>query len=621
MTDEAAQPRDADQSRGPASSAPPSPPSPADSDEPTAAVPANEPPAADEPPTAAVPADEPPTAAVPANEPPAADEPPTEPLDVPTAATPQPDPTLIDEPPTTPFAAPAGAGQAPPPPPPGAGQAPPPPPGAGQPPPPPGAGQAPPPPPPGAGQVPPNAPPPWFGAADGPSFSREKLVRPTQGRYVAGVCGAIGRATNTDPVLWRVLLAVLGFFGGVGVLIYLIGWLAIPGETDTASPIESLLGRGRSGMKPLSIVLLGGAAVLTFAFVVNDGFRAALLAAAVLIGAALLLKRGGTSAPAPAAGFPPPPAGDPAGAFTSTAPAASGPAAGMAGGPATATAPSAHPMTPPADSPLPPSPPPFGAPPSGTAAFGAVPPAAPGPPQFAPPTGGYRPPFAPHGPWAGASQQPYTAPQPPRAPKPPKPPRERSKLGRITFFGLIMVMGLMAVLDMAGLSVPVSAYFAAALTTIAFGLIVGAWFGRARGLIALAVVATIGLGISSGLERFGGEVGNNVFRPTSLAGVADRYDFTIGNATLDLRRVDFTDEAQETTVQMKVGQIKVLLPPNVDTTADVRMSDGRAMIFGREWNGQDLSAQAVTDLGRDGTGGGTLKLIVEMNAGNVEVSR
>jgi hypothetical protein len=254
----------------------------------------------------------------------------------------------------------------------------------------------------------------------------------------------------------------------------------------------------------------------------------------------------------------------------------------------------------------PPPPPPGFAPPAG----------------FAPPSGGYRPPFAPHGPWAGASQQPYAAAPPqPRPPKPPKPPRERSKLGRITFFGLIMVIGLLAVLDLAGLSIPVSGYFAAALATVALGLVVGAWFGRARGLIALALVATIGLAISSGLERFGGQVGNNVFRPTSIAGVADRYDFTIGNATLDLRRVDFAGATQETTVQMKVGQVKVLLPPDVDTTADVRMSDGRAMVFGREWNGQDLSARELTDLGRDGAGGGTLKLIVEMNAGNVEVSR
>ena len=192
----------------------------------------------------------------------------------------------------------------------------------------PGAGAPPPPPPPpgagpGAGEVPPTAPPPWFGAPDGPSFTREQLIRPTRGRYVAGVCGALGRATNTDPVLWRVLLAVLGFFGGVGVLIYLIGWIAIPAEGDTASPVESLVGRGRSGMKPASIVLLGAAAVLTFAFVVNDGFRAALLAAAVLVGAALLLKRNGAATAAPAGAPPPPPAAaeQPTAAFATTAPA------------------------------------------------------------------------------------------------------------------------------------------------------------------------------------------------------------------------------------------------------------------------------------------------------------
>jgi phage shock protein PspC (stress-responsive transcriptional regulator) len=514
----------------------------------------------------------------------------------PTAAFNTPDATLVDE---TPAAEP-------PPPPPGAGSTPPP-----------GAGSTPPP---GAG----TAPPPWFGAAGGPSFNRDNLIRPTQGRYIAGVCAAIGRATNTDPVLWRVLLAVLGFFGGVGVLIYLVGWLAIPGENDTASPIESLLGRGRSGMKPPSVVLLGAAAVLTFAFVVNDGFRAALLAAAVLVGAALLLRRTTSTGSVPPAGPPPAATGDPA-AFTSAG-APGMPTAPPAPAPAGATPPTttAAPATPAPGAPLPPEDPMTAPLPPMTP---PAPPADPyqppsPPPGFAPPSGGYRPPFAPHGPWAGTAQQPYAASPPQvRPPKPPKPPREPSKLGRITFSGLIMVMGLLAVLDMAGLSVPVSSYFAAAVATTALGLIVGAWFGRARGLIALAVVATIGLAVSSGVERFGGQVSNNVFRPATAAGIADRYDSTIGNTTLDLRRVDFTGVDQETTVQMKVGQIKVLLPPNVDTTADVRMSDGRAMIFGREWGGNDLAAQAVTNLGRDGTGGGTLKLIIEMNAGNVEVTR
>jgi hypothetical protein len=433
-------------------------------------------------------------------------------------------------------------------------------------------------------------------------------------------------------VLWRVLLVVLGLFGGVGVLIYLIGWLGIQGEGDSVSPIESLLGRGRSTMAPLSVVLLGAATVLTFAFIVRDGFRATLLGGAVLVGVALLIKRNtGNSQsapdPDPAATFPfgsarfdpsrpgPAPAGSapagsapassaaPSSASAGSTPAGSGPAAptaafATAGAPAAATAPPGEPVT----APLPPTPPGYQ------------------PPQFTQPSGGYRPPFAPHGPYAG--RPPYAQADPlPRAPKLPKRPRERSKLGRITFFGLLMVLGLLALTDVAGASVPVSAYFAAVLATIALGLIIGAWFGRARGLIALALVATIGLVISSGVERYGGQVANSDYRPQNISQVADRYDFKLGNVTLDLRAVDFTGAQQDTTVAMNVGQIKVLLPANVDTTASVAMDGGRAVVFGREYNNNSVRALNITDQGSDGTGGGTLRLNIELKTGNVEVSR
>jgi hypothetical protein len=289
-----------------------------------------------------------------------------------------------------------------------------------------------------------------------------------------------------------------------------------------------------------------------------------------------------------AAGVPPTAAGDPTLPFATAAPAA---------------APADEPVTAPLP-PLPPEPP--------TAPFSA-------PPSFAPPTGGYRPPFAPHGPWAG--QQPPPPPMATKAPKPPKPPREKSKLGRITFFGVLLVVGVLALIDTAGFSVPVSAYFAATLATIALGLIVGAWFGRARGLIALALVTTVGLGISSGIERFGGYVTNSLYRPQTVAAIADRYDFKLGNATVDLRNVDFTGAQQETTLEMRAGQLRVLLPANVDTTADVRMENGRTVVFGRESDGRDITGQTLTDLGADGTGGGTLHLIINMGAGNVEVTR
>jgi xanthine/uracil/vitamin C permease (AzgA family) len=169
--------------------------------------------------------------------------------------------------------------------------------------------------------------------------------------------------------------------------------------------------------------------------------------------------------------------------------------------------------------------------------------------------------------------------------------------------------------------VTVSAYFAAALATIGLGLVVGAWFGRARGLIALALLASLGLGISSGAETWGGELGTSSYRPQSITAVADRYDFSFGTATLDLRAVDFTGKEQATTVAMKVGQLRILLPDNVDATTTVQMDGGRARIFGREWEGNEIGTQELTDLGPDGAGGGSLRLNIQLNTGDLEVIR
>jgi phage shock protein PspC (stress-responsive transcriptional regulator) len=422
--------------------------------------------------------------------------------------------------------------------------------------------------------------PPWVSTASA-AWARQQLVRPLQGRYVAGVCGAVARATNTDPVLWRVLLAVLGVLGGTGVLLYLIGWLIIPSEGDTASPIESLLGKGRSGMAPLSVVLLGGAALLTFAFIVNSGARASMLAAAVILGAFLLIKRGGAASfpGAPPAAPPGPPApGQPQAAEEPTVPFVATPAAAPAAEPVT---------TPPAYTPPP-----------------------------APPVGGFRPAFAPHGPFAGHTPPP---PAPPAQPRPPKPPKERSILGRLTFFAVIMVTGLIGAVDMSGVDVDISAYFAAALVTTALGLIVGAWFGRARGLIALALVLSFALGVSSGLERFGREWTPSVYRPTAITAVADQYDFNVGNVTLDLRQVDFAGQTQAIAVNMKLGQLKVLLPEKVDATVEAGVEGGRLVLFGEEF--ADSSYRQAVDLGADGAGGGNLTLNIRVEAGNVEVIR
>ena len=43
-----------------------------------------------------------------------------------------------------------------------------------------------------------------------------------------GVCGGLGRYAERDPAWFRVLFVVATLFGGVGILVYIGLWLAIP---------------------------------------------------------------------------------------------------------------------------------------------------------------------------------------------------------------------------------------------------------------------------------------------------------------------------------------------------------------------------------------------------------
>ena len=54
------------------------------------------------------------------------------------------------------------------------------------------------------------------------------MRRSNNERWVAGVCGGIASATGTDAWLWRLIFALLFFFGGAGLIVYLLLWLFVP---------------------------------------------------------------------------------------------------------------------------------------------------------------------------------------------------------------------------------------------------------------------------------------------------------------------------------------------------------------------------------------------------------
>lgn len=64
-----------------------------------------------------------------------------------------------------------------------------------------------------------------------------KLFRRSRdSRVFAGLCGGLGKYTDTDPILWR-LGAVLLFLltcSGIGWA-YLIAWIVVPKEENNAT--------------------------------------------------------------------------------------------------------------------------------------------------------------------------------------------------------------------------------------------------------------------------------------------------------------------------------------------------------------------------------------------------
>ncbi len=63
----------------------------------------------------------------------------------------------------------------------------------------------------------------------------QPLCRPFQDRMLAGVAAGFARSLGVDVTIVRIVLAVLTVVGGVGVPLYLAGWLLIPEEGSEQS--------------------------------------------------------------------------------------------------------------------------------------------------------------------------------------------------------------------------------------------------------------------------------------------------------------------------------------------------------------------------------------------------
>ena len=91
--------------------------------------------------------------------------------------------------------------------------------------------------------MPPIPPPPPAAGPAGPYGSPEPPPRPplrrsNTNRVLAGVSGGLGEYFGVDPVLFRVLFATSAFFGGVGIIAYLVAWAVIPERGAPSAPLD-----------------------------------------------------------------------------------------------------------------------------------------------------------------------------------------------------------------------------------------------------------------------------------------------------------------------------------------------------------------------------------------------
>ena len=67
---------------------------------------------------------------------------------------------------------------------------------------------------------------------------KRRLYRDPDNRVIGGVCGGLGAYFNMDPVILRIIFVVLFLINGIGLLAYLILWIAVPKAQNTAQRLE-----------------------------------------------------------------------------------------------------------------------------------------------------------------------------------------------------------------------------------------------------------------------------------------------------------------------------------------------------------------------------------------------
>ncbi len=222
---------------------------------------------------------------------------------------------------------------------------------------------------------------------------------------------------------------------------------------------------------------------------------------------------------------------------------------------------------------------------------------------------------APPPPWAPPTEEAY---EPPR-PRPDRGP----KLFGFTVALLAVALGALGLYDTAGGHVVPAAYPALALTVVGAMLLVGAWFGRAGGLIALGLLAALALAVTTGVRNLNVVDGRQVeYRPAGASLVRSDYTLNAGQLTVDLTGVRNPASLDGRTlhVDANVGEIIVVLPPAVAANVDATVSGPGAINLPGAGRG-GINTHLSQQVDAAGTEVARVNLNLDLSVGHIEVRR
>ncbi|WP_459968309.1 PspC domain-containing protein [Nocardioides pyridinolyticus] len=197
-------------------------------------------------------------------------------------------------------------------------------------------------------------------------------------------------------------------------------------------------------------------------------------------------------------------------------------------------------------------------------------------------------------------------------------PRKRGPV--LFWFTLALIalgVGVLGIADVAGAPVADPAYPALAVGICGLMLVVGAFFGRAGGIIALGLAATIGLAGATAAHEVDPDTVTE--RPATAAEVDSSYSLGVGEQRIDLSQVSDLEnlDGRRITVDADLGAIDITLPEGVRAIVDARIHGvGGIRLFGNERDGIDVRDQQTVG----SPGDPTITLDIELGVGEIEVT-